>query len=485
LEGEQDLAKLEKLAAEYKLNMLGRNKFDQSLYFLSCTKESKGNALEMANLMYESGAFNFASPEFLVESKAVTNDQYFNSQWGLKNTAYPAFDINYEETISSFSFPNIGNIIVAVVDNGVYPNHPDLPLHSVSFNAHTGGYPSGLYEEHGTLVAGVIGATANNGIGIAGVASGVKIMPISIVYTDDGKRLGIPASTSTHFANAIRIAANNGARVINNSWYFDTSFPIPEINNAITYAQNKESVVVFGSGNNSGAVSQPAAGAPSATLVVGAIEQDGNRAPYSNYGSSLDVVAPGTGIWTTTWTGGYRTERGTSLAAPHVAGVAALILSKNPNLTQKQVADIIEKSANRANPLTYNYAITSGRSNGTWNSQMGYGVLNAYRALQETPTVQHTVNITVINHHMSENIDELVLWDGVSNTTICNGISSGQTYSTTVTFNMNKAISFTAYASSDTEDYDCFIDRSGEITFEYNGNGYGDSYWTSTSSFPY
>lgn len=170
LEEEQDFVKLEKLATEYNLNMLGRNTFDPSIYLLSCTKESKGNALEMANLMYESGAFKYATPEFLIESKAATNDTHFNSQWGLKNNLYPEFDINYEEAMTVLDSQRTGNIIVAVIDNGIYNNHPDLPLHSVSYNAHTGSSPSGLYGSHGTLVAGVIGATANNGFGVAGVA---------------------------------------------------------------------------------------------------------------------------------------------------------------------------------------------------------------------------------------------------------------------------------------------------------------------------
>lgn len=236
LTGEQDLAKLQKIAEEYNLEILGENEFDPSIYYLSCTKESKGNALEMANFMYESGAFEYATPEFIVESMpdAAPNDTYFSYQWNLKNVSYSGIDINYVNARNAFAFPYINDIIVAVVDNGVYNNHDDLHLYNVSYNAHTGGIPSGLYGDHGTKVAGVIGATANNGKGIAGVASGVKIMPISICYTDN--ELGIAASTTTNFANAIRFAANtnNGARVINNSWSFDTSSPISEINNAVT-----------------------------------------------------------------------------------------------------------------------------------------------------------------------------------------------------------------------------------------------------------
>jgi subtilisin family serine protease len=386
LKGNQDLVKLQKIAEEYNVEILGENRFDPSIFYLSCAKESKGNALEMANLMYESGEFEYAAPEFLVESSAATNDDYFNSQWNLYNSINPLFDINYVEAMNDFSFPNIDNVIVAVVDNGIYDNHDDLPLHNVSYNAHTGGSTSGLYGNHGTLVAGVIGATANNIEGIAGVASGVKIMPISIVYSADATRLGISASTSTHFANAIRFAANNGARVINNSWSFGNSTsPDPDVNNAITYAHGKGCVVVFASGNDHPTLSvkQPQAGAPSSTLVVGAFDRNGNRADFSGYGSSLDVVAPGTEIWTTTWIGGYSNPSGTSFATPHVSAIAALILSENPALTQQRVVDIIEQSARKVNPASYNYIRTSGRPNGTWNSQVGYGLVDAHAAVSK------------------------------------------------------------------------------------------------------
>lgn len=121
LTGEQDLAKLQKIAEEYNLEILGENKFDPSIYYLSCTKESKGNALEMANFMYESGAFEYATPEFIVESMpdAAPNDTYFSYQWNLKNVSYPGIDINYVNARNAFAFPYINDIIVAVVDNGV------------------------------------------------------------------------------------------------------------------------------------------------------------------------------------------------------------------------------------------------------------------------------------------------------------------------------------------------------------------------------
>ena len=379
LTGEQDLAKLQKIAEEYNLEILGENEFDPSIYYLSCTKESKGNALEMANFMYESGAFEYATPEFIVESMpdAAPNDTYFSYQWNLKNVSYPGIDINYVNARNAFAFPYINDIIVAVVDNGVYNNHDDLHLYNVSYNAHTGGIPSGLYGDHGTKVAGVIGATANNGKGIAGVASGVKIMPISICYTDN--ELGIAASTTTNFANAIRFAANNGARVINNSWSFDTSSPISEINNAITYAHGKGCIVVFSSGNKGSAVSQPAAGAPSATLVVGAIDRNGYKSDFSGYGSSLDVVAPGREIWTTDVTGGYTCVSGTSFAAPHVSGIVALIWATDPDLSVWRVRNIIEQTTRKIGGNTY--GVDPLRLNGLWNQFVGYGLVNAYAAV--------------------------------------------------------------------------------------------------------
>lgn len=379
LTGEQNLAKLQKIAEEQNLEMLGANEFDSSIYFLSCTKESKGNALEMANFMYESGAFEYATPEFIVESMldAAPNDTYFSRQWNLKNSSYPRVDINYVNARNAFAFPYINDIIVAVVDNGVYNNHEDLPLYSVSYDAHTGKSPSVLYGDHGTKVAGVIGATANNGKGIAGVASGVKIMPISICYTDN--ELGIAASTTTNFANAIRFAANNGARVINNSWSFETYSPIPELNNAITYAHGKGCIVVFASGNNNGAIQQPMAGANSATLVVGAIDRNGAKSDFSGYGSSLDVVAPGRDIWTTDVTGGYACVPGTSYAAPHVSGIVALIWATDPDLPVWRVRNIIEQTTRKVGGNAYD--IDPVRLNGLWNQFVGYGLVDAYAAV--------------------------------------------------------------------------------------------------------
>ena len=193
-------------------------------------------------------------------------------------------------------------------------------------------------------------------------------MPISICYKDDGEKLGIAPSTTTNSANAIRFAANNGARIINNSWGAMTTSPIPELNDAISYAIRKECIVVFASGNRR-YDTQPAAGAQSATLVVGAIEKDGYKADFSNYGSHVDVVAPGVSIWTTQINGGYTINQGTSFAAPHVAGIAALIWAMDPDIQVWRVRDIIEQSTKKVGG--FEFGITDTRRNGFVESVCG------------------------------------------------------------------------------------------------------------------
>lgn len=377
-----DMHKLEEIANEYNLTILGNNEFDNSIIYLSCSKESKGNTLEISNIIYESGVFDFVAPEFIIESSPSfsPNDNYYTGQWNLNNSTNPGIDIGFSRIYEDYSFPNINNIIVAVIDDGIYKNHPDLPLGNISFNAHTGKSPSVQYGSHATEVAGIIGATTNNNVGIAGVASGVQIMDISLCYTENAKSLGMQASTTSSFANAIRFAANNGAKIINNSWSFGTSSPIPEINNAIKYAHSKGCIVVFSSGNNGGTATQPAASAPSSTLVVGAIKQNGIKADFSSYGSYVDVVAPGVDIWTTTDNGYYTLVNGTSYAAPHICGIAALIWATNPSLPAWRVCDILEQSTKRVGMNEYQVD-NIVRLNGPWNQFYGYGLVDAYKAI--------------------------------------------------------------------------------------------------------
>lgn len=389
LKSSNDLCKLEELAAENNVTVIGEIPLTGNAYILACTKDSNGNALEMANLFYESGIFISSVPEFMSATTETVNDMYFPQQWNLNNLGQigiTGIDINYCNAHSLTSGSE--DIVIAVIDQGVPINHPDL---NVSFihDANTQTDTQIIYGNHGIACAGIISAQANNGIGIAGIAPNCKLMSIST-------NLSVAAVTY-----AIRYAADNGADIISNSW--GNEVDMPTVNTAIKHAlQNgrngKGCVVVFSAGNdNASCVNYPKEADPD-IIVVGAMSpsaerksptsSDGEYWWGSNYGTALDVMAPGVLIYTTDLLGvdGYEYDsdytpdfHGTSSACPHVAGIAGLILSMNPNLTQKQVAHAIETTARKVG--NYDYALTPERENGTWNNEMGYGLVDAYAAV--------------------------------------------------------------------------------------------------------
>lgn len=418
LKSQDDLVKLEDLAESEHVEIIGNNEFMPLWYTLSCSKESTGNALELANLFYETGLFEASEPDFMCEIKTTdANDPMFNQQWGLKNTGQnngvSGIDIKYNN--ASMITQGSSQVIVAVIDHGIQLTHPDLNIYSKSYDTETGSSPSTVRGDHGTACAGIIGAKTNNNIGVAGIAPNCPLMSISnnlLLTTDYHQKV----------ADGFNYAWRNGASVISNSWHAGTpqSILTDAIQAAITNGRNGLGcIVVFASGKGNSSVNYPANAIPD-IIAVGAMSPCGQRkSPTScdgeswwgsNYGTTLDVVAPGVLIPTTDRTGsaGYTTGdymsnfNGTSSACPHVAGVAALILSVNPNLSQKQVANIIEKTAQKVGG--YNYSITSGRSNGTWNNEMGYGLINAFAAVSgivefsnQTVSANKTVSGSDIN----------------------------------------------------------------------------------------
>ncbi|MEG4520292.1 MULTISPECIES: S8 family peptidase [unclassified Microcoleus] len=193
---------------------------------------------------------------------------------------------------------------------------------------------------HGTHVAGAI-AAERNGFQITGVAPNSKIMPVRVLPT-------VGFGNPINVAAGIRYAADNGANVINYSaggW-----FPSREIDDAINYATNKGVVVVMAAGNDGfSEPGYPARYADRFGIAVGGIDINGRMDQLFNRAGSqpLDyVVAPGVDIFSTTPDNTYKTYSGTSMAAPHVAGVAALLLNANPNLTPAQVEQILTATAN-------------------------------------------------------------------------------------------------------------------------------------------
>lgn len=379
LKNTSDIDKLEQLAAANHVDIIGQNKYMPLWYTLYCTSESTGNALDMANLFYETELFEASEPDFMMDKQMQINDPLFSYQWYLENTGQdggtPGIDIDFPDVRAKTQ--GASDIIVAVVDHGIQFNHPDITnIYRLSYDSESDSSPSVLRGEHGTKCAGIIGATTNNGIGIAGIAPLCPLMSISnllVLYPNSPQTL----------ANAINFATNNGASVISNSWGHEdlnSSLIDDAIRHALTSGRNgKGCVVVFASGNDyQGIVAYPARSNPD-IIAVGSISNVGMKSNFSQYGTALDVVAPGENIYSTTASNNYMSSSGTSFACPQVAAVAALILSRDPTLTQKQVSNIIESTAQKIGG--YTYAKTSGRLNGTWCESLGYGLLNAFKAV--------------------------------------------------------------------------------------------------------
>ncbi len=378
-------------AKSNRVNIIGNNVFMPSWYILECNKESEGNSIEMANIFYTSGLFKNAQPDLLVEGLiGCVNDTYFNQQWALNNISAPARDIDICDAWNLHT--GCSGIIVAVVDEGIEQTHPDLSInmYPVSYDAQTGSQPSVVRGSHGTAVAGVIGAASNNSLGIAGVAPNSRLMSIS----DD---MLLAPLLPLRLADGINFAWQYGAHIINNSWSSNSlvhSLIDQAINDATSFGRGGLGcVVIFISHNDGlGSISYPS-GNPN-VLAVGATDNNDQRATFSNYGTGLDVVAPGVGIYTTDLQGGagfntsggtagdyYANFQGTSAAAPIVSGIAALILSINPNLTQAQVRHIIESSTDKVSG--YSYTMGAGENPTlTWNNEVGYGRVNARKAIE-------------------------------------------------------------------------------------------------------
>lgn len=311
------------------------------------------------------------------------------------------------------------SIRVAVYDQGFEMNHPDLQnnVYGTGYDAETGTTPSIVRGNHGTACAGIVGAQQNNSIGISGVATSTSLMSVSLDLSW--------FDTPQQLANGFNWAWQNGADVISNSWggYNPSTIIEDAINNTLTNGRSgKGTVVVFAAENEDNTnIRYPGVSIPG-ILVVGAASPCGERKNPSScdgenwgscYGTQLDIVAPGVLIPTTDRqsSNGYNTSsgtagdylqtfNGTSSACPHVAGLAALILSRDPTLTVQQVSDIIESTAQKVGG--YNYQTTSGRSNGTWNNEMGYGLVDAYAAVAAVCLITYFENQTVtVNTNVS------------------------------------------------------------------------------------
>jgi len=264
----------------------------------------------------------------------VPNDPGFSKQWGLpKINATEAWENQKGDS----------NVVIAIIDTGVDYNHEDLTDKILrDENGKVVGWNFVKNNDdpmdgngHGTHCAGIAAASTNNGKGGAGVAWNCKIMPMKGL-SDRG------AGYAENLADCIVYAADKGADVLSNSW--GSRMPSQTIYEAIKYAYGKGVVVVAAAGHSNSSGAHYPSGHPE-VISVAATDSKDKKASFSNYGTTVDISAPGVAIYSSIPGDKYASFSGTSMACPHVAGVAAMILSENPELDNKAVKEIIVKGS--------------------------------------------------------------------------------------------------------------------------------------------
>ncbi|MBI2932800.1 MAG: S8 family serine peptidase [Planctomycetes bacterium] len=327
----------------------------------------------------------YVEPNFIVRALDVMpDDPSFYQLWGLHNTGQTAGTVDADIDAPAAWELGTGSaqVVVGVVDTGIDYTHPDLaanmwlnsdeiPGNGVDDDgngrvddrygydfANNDGNPMDDHY-HGTHVAGTIGAVGNNGVGVSGVCWTVRLMAL--------KFLGASGSGSLSGAvSAIQYAIANGAHVLSNSW--GGGGYSQALRDAIAAAHNAGIVFVAAAGNrNTDAMFYPA-GYPN-VIAVAATNHNDAKAFFSNYGFHIDVAAPGVSVYSTKPSNQYGALSGTSMACPHVSGLAALLKSRNAMLTPDQIEGIIKASAD-------------DRGDPGWDPIYGTGRINAHTAMQ-------------------------------------------------------------------------------------------------------
>lgn len=292
----------------------------------------------------------FVENNYLATSATTPDDLSYASQWHLPKISAPTgWDISTGSPV----------VDIAVIDSGIDPSHPDLNGKLLpGYNFVGGNTDTHDIMGHGTAVAGAAAAIGNNSIGVAGVAWQNKLMPLVVLDATN-------YASYSNIANAVLYAADHGVRVINISIAGSSSSTT--LQNAINYAWNKGVIIIAAAANNSTSTPYyPAACAN--VMAISATTSSDTLASFSNYGSWITLSAPGTSIYTTNNGGGYGAWNGTSFSSPITAGLAALVLSTNPLLSNAQAVDIMKQNADDIG--------TAGV-----DPSFGYGRINVYKSL--------------------------------------------------------------------------------------------------------
>jgi subtilisin family serine protease len=312
-----------------------------------------GNEQAAVQRLQSDPSVKFAEVDRLIHSAGTANDPYYTSEWHLPDVNAP----------TAWNYSTGSGVVIAILDTGVDGTHPDLATQMVpGWNFYNNNSNTADSNGHGTAVAGTAAAATNNGVGVASVAGGAKIMPV--VIADPSAY----AYWST-VAQGITWAADHGARVESLSYVGASASST--IQSAASYLRSKGGVLYVAAGNTGAIDNTPPT---SLMMVVSALQQGDTLASFSTYGSFVDISAPGNNIITTAMGGGYWNCWGTSFATPIVAATAALILSERPDFTPDQVDSTLESTAKDLGATGYDI-------------YYGYGEVNAAAALQQAASV--------------------------------------------------------------------------------------------------
>ena len=327
----------------------------------------------------------FAEKDMLVEaSEFIPNDPKYAEGWHLPTIDAPL----------AWEMATAHGITIAILDTGVNNAHPDLANQIVAgWNSVSRNTDTADINGHGTKVAGTAAASTDNGIGVAAVGLGANIMPIRITNRSDGYAYW------SDIANGLTWAADNGADVANISYSVTSS---SSVSSAAQYMRKKMGLVVAAAGNDG---SDPGWGDNPAIITVSATNASDGKASWSNYGSYVDVAAPGAGIRTTTKSGGYGSVSGTSFASPATAGVVALIMGANPDLSPDEIESILEASADD---------LVAGSD---WHAYYGHGRVNSAVAVEMalgtevTPMDYEAPQVTIFSPSTGSQVNGMITVD--------------------------------------------------------------------------
>ncbi len=400
------------VAERYELELIRKIPRARNAYLFRSS-----DPVSVSSRMYSEGSVRWAEPDFFWNSEVKGSDDPFQKfQWYLENDGRYGREGDDSSIIDSINFikelgldPGKG-VVVGVIDDGFDLKHEDLVEKFLEGYDTVDGDNVPLYSHkfvHGTAVTGVLAAESGNGIGISGVCPGCMVVPVAI---------GDGFLNTVQLVDAFNFLLDMNVDVISNSYgptdnwgYMDMPEALKEIvENSVEKGRNgRGTVIVFASGNGNESIDDVKSfdgfAAHPDVIAVGSVNATGQRAVYSDFGASLDIMAPSCDIdpgsifdhenlyglkdpiWTTDVSGEFGYSRGsydagfcgTSASAPMVSAIAGLIIGANPDLSAKKVQNIIQLTADRVSPIEAQYD-ERGHSD-----FYGYGRINALEAVKK------------------------------------------------------------------------------------------------------